>query len=85
MSATRRTDAWAVGMARGDTCDPRCITFIEHWNGTAWTPVPSPSPGTGYLDALFGVSATGRHNAWAVGTIGYSRTLMVHWNGRTWS
>jgi len=85
VSATRRANAWAVGMARGDTCDPQCVTFIEHWNGTTWTQVPSPRPTGGRLEDLLSVSATGRHNAWAVGTIGYSRTLQIHWNGKTWS
>lgn len=85
VSATRGSNAWAVGMARGDSCDPRCVTVIEHWNGSAWTQVPSPNPPGSHLNGLFGVSAAGRHNAWAVGTIGYSRTLQVHWNGRTWS
>ena len=72
-------------MARGDACNPRCVTVIEHWNGSAWAQVPSPDSSGSALSGLFGVSATGRHNAWAVGTIGYSRTLMVHWNGKTWS
>jgi hypothetical protein len=85
VSATRRTDAWAVGMTRGRTCRPNCATFIEHWNGTAWTQVPSPSPAGRGLEALLSVSASGRHNAWAVGTIGYARTLQIHWNGKTWS
>jgi hypothetical protein len=85
VSATRRTNAWAVGMTRGRTCRPNCATFIEHWNGTAWTQVPSPAPTGGGLEALLSVSATGRHNAWAVGTIGYARTLQIHWNGHTWS
>jgi hypothetical protein len=85
VSATRGSNAWAVGMARGDNCDPRCVTVIEHWNGSAWTQVPSPNSSGSALNGLFGVSATGRHNAWAVGTIGYSRTLMAHWNGKTWS
>lgn len=85
LGATRRTDAWAVGMTRGDSCSPNCATFIEHWNGTAWTRVPSPGPTGGGLEALFSVSATGRHNAWAVGTIGYARTLQIHWNGKAWN
>ena len=85
VSATRRANAWAVGMTRGRTCRPNCATFIEHWNGTAWTQVPSPAPAGAGLEALLSVSATGRHNAWAVGTIGYARTLQIHWNGKTWS
>ena len=41
------------------------LTLIEHWNGTAWTQVPSPNPsGDNVLD---GVAATSASNAWAVG------------------
>ena len=34
--------------------------------------------------ALRGVAATSATNAWAVGFTG-SKTLLVHWNGRTWA
>jgi hypothetical protein len=41
------------------------LTLVEHWNGTAWTQVPSPNPsGDNELD---GVAATSASNAWAVG------------------
>jgi hypothetical protein len=83
VSATQRT-AWAVGMARPTTCDPRCTTVIEHWNGTSWTQTPSPNA-QGNLNILLGVSAIGSTSAWAVGSTDYSATLIAHWNGKTWS
>jgi hypothetical protein len=44
-------------------------TLILHWNGTAWSKVPSPSPGPkgNFLTSVSAVSPT---DAWAVG---YSR------------
>src|SRR5262249_40913237 len=42
VAATSSTNAWAVG-GHADRTTGR--TLIEHWNGTAWTQVPSPSPG----------------------------------------
>ena len=61
--------------------------LIESWNGSTWTVVPSPHPGSG--SALNGVSCTAADNCSAVG--GYasagipSRTLVESWNGTTWS
>ena len=63
-------------------------TLIEHWDGTSWTRVPSPSPGP---DAsLWGVSATSADDAWAVGSVaygsdGYTKTLIAHWDGTSWT
>ena len=85
VATTSGSDAWAVGMTRPSTCNPECETLILHWNGTAWSPVPSPNPAAGYLNDLFGVVAICPHNAWAVGTTDYAQTLITHWNGKTWS
>ena len=85
VGATSARDAWAVGMTIGqNTCAPKCATVIEHWNGHAWKQVPSPNPPSGYLNQLFGVAPTSRHNAWAVGTTDYEHTLIMRWNGHAW-
>src|SRR5207248_3028767 len=42
VSARSARDVWAVGTVSG-TPSPRTVT--EHWNGTTWTLVPSPTPG----------------------------------------
>jgi hypothetical protein len=39
--------AWAVGNRCHDFT--KCSTLILHWNGTAWTRAPSPSPSSGRL------------------------------------
>jgi len=85
VSATSGTSAWAVGFYSTSTSSR---TLILRWNGTAWSKAASPNPVPGY-DILFGVSATCGSNAWAVGyyltASGSSRTLILHWNGTSWS
>lgn len=80
-------DVWAVGGAQ-DTANGAFHTLIEHWDGTRWSVVPNPDPGpTG--NALYGVTAAGPGNAWAVGQqlgTGFpSRALVEHWDGTRWS
>ena len=64
------------------------ISVTEWWNGTAWKQLSSPSPGaSARLSAVTAISA---RNAWAVGSTskvnhGSSETLILHWNGTTWS
>jgi hypothetical protein len=82
-------DIWAVGwtgVARGYTRS-KSAALIEHWNGTAWTVVPSPSP-AGVQTYLQSVAATSPRNAWAVGTTGYPGPIeayILHWDGTTWT
>ena len=82
-------NAWAVGDYTGANSIFR--TLIVHWNGKVWSRVPSPNqgPGSNYLDS---VSAVSPSNIWAVGqystqpgSYGANKTLILHWNGRTWS
>jgi hypothetical protein len=58
-----------------------------HWNGAAWSRVPSHAPGV--RPHLVGVTATSATSAWAAGDYstpaGQPRTLIMHWNGTTWS
>ena len=61
VSADSASDAWAVGSYISDTTGVR-DTLILHWNGTAWSRVASPSPGTRF-SVLNGVSAGGTNNA----------------------
>jgi len=75
----------AVGTwLNGNTQD----TLSQHWNGSMWRVVPSPSP-AGYLNFLSGVAADGPRDLWAVGwgsTVPFAaaRTLGEHWNGSSW-
>ena len=88
VSATSRTNAWAVGYSYEAVKRYRAV--IEHWNGTAWTVEPSPNPGgPGHTNRLLGVAASSPTSAWAVGYYGtgkgHSRTFVLHWNGTAWT
>jgi len=90
VSAVSGSDAWAVGYETGASA-LASTTLILHWNGTAWSPVKSPNPGS-YSNQLYGVSAVSGSDAWAVGSytdpsggaLTY-KTLILHWNGTAWS
>ena len=82
-------NVWAVGDAgiNVTTIGTPSRTLIEHWNGTAWSIVPSPKGGTApFLD---GVAAVGPASIWAVGSDtpagGQPQTLALHWNGTAWT
>ena len=86
VAATSSDNAWTVGCADTSCTKP----LILRWNGTTWTRVPSPDLGTDYV--LSGVAAASADSAWAVGWTGSgtssetnSRSLILHWNGRTWT
>lgn len=88
VSAGASNNIWAVG-SYYDTASQRFNTMTEHWNGTAWTLVPSSSPGTAD-DYLFSVVTTAPSDAWAVGQMAQSVsggqvTLIEHWNGISWT
>lgn len=91
VDATSPNDVWAVGsFTNGDGLSPSS-TLIEHWNGSAWSIVPSPNPGTG-LNELFGVTAIASNDVWAVGDFNSasgplieSTILIEHWDGSQWS
>lgn len=87
VSATSPTDVWAVGQTGGDATTDGQQNLIEHWNGTAWTRVPSPDPAGG-ANVLRGVSAISPTDAWAVGyteATSHQNAVILHWNGTTWS
>ena len=88
VSATSPTDVWAVGQTGGDASASGQQGLIEHWNGTAWTRVPSPSP-TGATTILRGVSATAPGSIWVVGYVhtsgGADSTLVLRWQHGTWT
>ncbi len=89
VSAFSSNNAWAVGSY--ETANSVSLTLIEQWNGTQWSIVPSPNPGT-FINELSGVVAISASDVWAVGIYGGpdsnpnpSGTLIEHWNGEQWS
>jgi hypothetical protein len=85
------SNVWAVGNYTNSITDAPFRTLIEHWNGKAWQQVPSPNPGSS-ADFLTGIAAVSATNIWAVGEydtrpgfIEGNKTLILHWNGHSWS
>jgi len=77
-------DAWAVGYDTGSSGLNQTLT--EHWDGSAWTVVPSPDV-AGLGNVLNGVRAVSAADVWAVGASfapGVEQTLILHWDGHTW-
>jgi hypothetical protein len=88
VAAAAPNDIWAVG-AGGEGTDPglQSQPLIEHWNGTAWSLIPSPAlpTGRGYLKDVAVVNAG---DVWAVGSVwtgSHTEALTEHWNGTAWS
>jgi hypothetical protein len=88
VSAGSPHDIWAVGNYLPDANPTIVQTLAVHYDGHAWTDVPTPDVGTG-LNTLFGVSAEPSGHAWAVGeALGPDfrpRTLAMHFDGHHWT
>jgi hypothetical protein len=85
VAAVAENDVWAVGEAQLPSSASQTLT--EHWNGTAWSIVPSPNP-PGSIGVLNAVAAVASNNVWAVGhgfAAGTGQTLIEHWNGASWN
>ena len=89
VAARTSTDAWAVGNFLGPNDDDGQIMLAEHWDGTAWSQVPTPNV-MGSDEKLNAVSAAAANDVWAVGTkqmTGFAHTdpLTAHWDGTSWT
>jgi hypothetical protein len=69
-------------------------TLTEHYDGTSWSVVPSPNvgPNSQYQsNKLYGVTAVSPNDIWAFGSYfaasgsGNQMTLLLHWDGTSWS
>jgi hypothetical protein len=83
VTATSRTDAWAVG--RHCRKQHGCTTLTLHWNGSRWSQVASPNPVKGIVFSA--VDALNPHNVWAVGYGGHGPAgiqVALHWDGKRW-
>jgi hypothetical protein len=81
VAAASSNDVWAVGSRTGPDNPDFGEQLIEHWNGTSWSVVTSP---TIEGDSLSGVTVISSNNVWAVGSSS-SGALVEHWNGTSWS
>ncbi len=67
--------AWAVGI-RTQASGHTTRSLAEHWNGHAWTVVPTPNPGSAE-DMLYGVAAVSDTDVWAAGPIAGRTTRSI--------
>jgi len=88
MAATSASDVWAVGRL-GNVPGNGEIPLTLHWDGTAWSQVPAPSPippNDSRGARLASVSAASPSDAWAVGSADADNsTLTMHWDGHSWT
>jgi hypothetical protein len=84
VTAVASNDVWAVGTQQPTSLtDPH--TLILHWNGAAWTIVPSPNDGGSTVDNhLLAAAAVASNDVWATGFSGFG-TLTEHWDGASWT
>lgn len=89
IDAISPTNVWAVGESGDDVGvgGAPTATLVEHYNGSAWSVVSSPTVGTSpYVNA---VTATSSGNVWAVGydfpSGGSAQTFTTLWNGSAWT
>ena len=99
ISARSANDIWAVGsFSAAKGTQSNSFTLTMHWNGSAWTIVPSPNPATpsainGVRQTLNGVVEISPTDAWAVGntfdtvsgSFAADKPIAMHWNGTAWS
>ena len=88
VTAISASDAWAVGNAHSGQAPANQATLVLHWDGIAWSIIPSPSPGAAGLNTLYAVSANSANDVWAVGShtqTDRALTLVEHWDGTSWS
>jgi hypothetical protein len=85
-SAASPSDVWVVGDQEGQ--NGKFETLAEHWDGSAWTVIPTPDPGSSG-NHLYAVDAVSPDDVWAAGMqlSGDSpdQGLVEHWDGTKWS
>jgi hypothetical protein len=87
VSCTSPSACIAVGFA-GDADGGPAGTLAEHWDGTAWVVLTTPSAGVGQDSLLNSVSCASANRCTAVGLNLADRPPLVlaeRWNGATWS
>src|SRR6266568_3248749 len=85
MVAVSTSNVWAVGLGISSSGG---FALILHWNGTQWSVVPSPNPGSTFY-SLGEARAVSANDIWSVGQAvnnnGVFKTLIEHWNGTQWN
>lgn len=81
VDALASNDIWAVGSVDTTAGNHHYTPGILHWDGTAWSIVPTPNTAGAILRSVHAISA---NDVWAVG-VGPNGTYTLHWDGSAWS
>lgn len=89
VDAVSATDVWAVGNGMASPApDFSPVPVIAHYNGSAWSTVPPPTPPADTSDVLIGIDMVSATDGWAVGTrqpaADPSQPLLLRWSGGRW-
>lgn len=85
VTAVTRSEAWAVGGIGRDPDAPTAVA-IQRWDGTKWSPVEGPNPGS-FVNELRAVDAAEPNDVWAVGRSDSGSgdvPLVLHYDGTAW-
>jgi hypothetical protein len=93
VSAPSRHDIWVVGPTRKtmDQGFSKQVEIVMHWNGRSWHSMrlPRVRVGSGALQGLAGLVASGPRDVWAAiatgGPASNPKGLLLHWNGKRWA
>jgi hypothetical protein len=83
--APGRNNLWTVGFFRTGIGAFAMVPVIDHFDGKAWTIVPSPRPAASVLTAIDGTSAA---DIWAIGremTQNHAVSIIEHYDGHVWT
>jgi hypothetical protein len=82
VDALSANDAWAVGRGADG------LGLAEHWDGTRWRRVKTPSPPPFSHDVLTSVTMVSTDDVWAAGdnneSEGSLTAIVDHWDGTRW-
>ena len=86
VAANDSNDVWAVGNSQNGGI---FYTLAENWNGVSWSGVATPQL-SNTANSLGGITAVGHNNLYAAGfyrdnTTMQDKTLVIHWDGATWT
>lgn len=81
-------DVWAVGSERPSSRVSAADTLVEHWDGSNWTRLPTPTL-MGMWNSLRDIDAVAANDIWAVGSaydgVTEDFSLLLHWDGTSWT
>jgi len=90
VTCTTSSNCWSVGYTSGPSPLGPFQTLIEQWDGTSWKIITSPNTSAANNNYLFSVSCASSSDCRAAGysnvpEAGNAQTLVLHWDGATWS